>query len=191
MVFATNNENKVRELKEIFKEYDIKSLKDYNINIDIVEDGKTFYENALIKAKAIYDIVKVPVIADDSGLIFIELGNYPGIYTNRIIEDANKLGLTRNEFLIKKGKSLHNKRIKAVCTLVYYDGKNIISATDELNGTITNKEYSGNGFGFDSIFKLDDGRILSELTPQEKNSLSHRHNASVQLKDKLKNILEN
>ena len=144
MIFATNNENKVKELKEIFKEYDIKSLKDYDINIDIIEDGKTFYDNALIKAKAIYDIVKIPVIADDSGLIFQELGNYPGIYTNRIIEDAKKLGLTRNEFLIKKGKELHDKRIKAVCTLVYYDGKNIISATGELNGTITGKEYSGN-----------------------------------------------
>ena len=191
MVFATNNENKVHELQEIFKGYNIKSLKDYDINVDIVENGKTFYENALIKAKAIYDMVKVPVIADDSGLIFLELNDYPGIYTNRIIEDAKKSGLTRNEFLIKKGKELRDKRIKAVCTLVYFDGKKIISATGELHGTITEKEYPGNGFGFDSIFKLDDGRILSQLTSQEKNKLSHRHNASVKLKNKLKNILEN
>lgn len=190
MVFATNNENKVRELKKIFKEYNIKSLNDYGIDINIIEDGKTFYDNALIKAKAIYDIIKVPVIADDSGLIFLALDDYPGIYTNRIIEDAKKQGLTRNEFLIKKGQELKDKRIKAICTLVYFDGQNIISATGELQGTITEKEYPGNGFGFDSIFKLKDGRILSQLTSNEKNKLSHRYNASVKLKKRLKNIVE-
>ncbi len=185
MIFATNNENKLRELQEIFNNYTIKSLKDVNINVDILENGNSFYENALIKAKKIYQMTKQPVIADDSGLIFDELKNFPGIYTHRIESDAHKLGLTRNEYLIKKGQELSNKKITAICTLVYYDGKKIIRATGKMHGTITEQEYKGNGFGFDSIFRLSDGRVVSTLTNKEKNALSHRYHASYKLKKKL------
>lgn len=189
MIFATNNKNKLRELREIFNNDNIKSLDESGINTDIPETGTTFYENALIKAKAIYNLTKEPVIADDSGLIFNELKTYPGIYTHRIEEDAKKLGLTQNEFLIKKGKELKNKKITAICTLVYYDGKKIIRATGKMHGTITNEEYPGNGFGFDSVFRLKDGRVVSSLSSKEKNLLSHRYNASIKLKTKLKNYL--
>ena len=185
MIFATNNKNKLRELREIFNNQKIKSLDEANINVDVIENGKTFYENALIKARAIYKISHEPVIADDSGLIFNELKDWPGIYTHRIEEEAKKLGLTRNEYLIKKGKELTNKRITAVCTLVYYDGKKIIRTTGKWHGTITEKEYPGNGFGFDSVFRLLDGRISSQLSPEEKNHLSHRYLASKKMKDKL------
>ena len=184
MIFATNNKNKLRELRDIFNDNNIKSLEDVRLNIDIPETGKTFYENALIKAKAIYKITKEPVIADDSGLIFNEL-NWPGIYTHRIEDEAQKLNLSRNEYLIKKGKELRNKKITAICTLVYYDGKKTIRATGKMHGTITEKEYPGNGFGFDSVFRLYDGRVVSSLTPQEKNLLSHRYHASLKLKNKL------
>ena len=188
MIFATNNQNKLKELKNIFNNQDILCLKDLNINIDIPETGNSFYENALIKAKAIYNITKIPTIADDSGLIFYEIPDYPGIYTHRIEEDAKKEGLTRNDFLIKKGKELKDKRIKAICNLVYYDGENIISTEGVMKGVITDKEYPGNGFGFDSIFRLNDGRVVSELSPYEKNHLSHRYNASIKLKEKLKKL---
>ncbi len=188
MIFATNNKNKLRELKEIFNDETIKCLSDANISIDIPETGNSFYENALIKARAIYKLTNEPTIADDSGLIFYELNDWPGIYTHRIVDDAKKLGLTRNEYLIKKGKELTDKRIKAVCTLVYYDGKKIIRATGLMKGTITNQEYPGNGFGFDSVFRLNDGRIVSSLSSKEKNKLSHRYNASIKLKKKLKNL---
>ena len=70
---------------------------------------------------------------------------------------------------------------------VYYDGKKIIRATGKMHGTITDKEYPGNGFGFDSIFRLNDKRIVSQLSKEEKNSLSHRYQASIKLKEKLKN----
>lgn len=186
MIFATNNQNKLRELKEIFDDKNIKCLSDLNINTDINETGKTFYENALIKAKAIYKLTKEPTIADDSGLIFYELKDWPGIYTHRIENDAKKLNMTRNEYLIKKGNELKDKRIKAVCTLVYYDGKKTIRSTGIMRGTITDKEYPGNGFGFDSVFRLTDGRIVSSLKPSEKNRLSHRYKASIKLKEKLK-----
>lgn len=185
MIFATNNKNKLKELQEIFNDSNIKSLSDAGINIEIEETGKSFYENALIKAKTIYKLAKEPVIADDSGLIFNELKDWPGIYTKRIEEDAKKLGLTRNEYLIKKGNELTNKRITAICTLVYYDGKKTIRSTGKMHGTITKEEYPGNGFGFDSVFRLNDGRVVSSLTSNEKNLLSHRYLASIKLKNKL------
>lgn len=187
MIFATNNKNKLKELRKIFNDDSIKCLSDLNIDIDIPETGNSFYENALIKAKAIYKLTNEETIADDSGLIFYALHNWPGIYTHRIEEEARKLGLSRNEYLIKKASKLKDKRIKAVCTLVYYDGRKIIRSTGIMRGTITNKEYIGNGFGFDSIFRLNDGRVVSSLSEEEKNKLSHRYNASVKLKEKIKN----
>jgi XTP/dITP diphosphohydrolase len=186
MIFATNNPGKLRELQAIIQDNTIKSLKDLNIDIDVPETGKTAYENALIKAKAIYKITGIPTIADDSGIILDELKNWPGIYTKRIESEAKELGLTRNEYLILKSKSLKSKKITAFCSLVYYDGKKIIRATGKMHGTITNKEYPGNGFGFDSIFRLKDGRIVSSLTSDEKNHLSHRYKACIKLKNKLK-----
>ncbi len=191
MIFATNNKNKLRELREIFNDSKIKSLEETNINVEVEETGKSAYENALIKAKAIYKIANEPVIADDSGLVFNELKTWPGIYTHRIEDDAKKLGLSRNEYLIKKGKELTNKKITAKCTLVYYDGKKIIRATGKMHGTITDEEYPGNGFGFDSVFRLTDGRIVSSLSSKEKNLLSHRYKASVKLKEKLEKRILN
>ncbi len=185
MIFATNNKSKLRELRDIFNDDKIKSLDDVGIKIDVPETGNSFYENALIKAKAIYNIAHEPVIADDSGLVFDELKDWPGIYTHRIEEDAKKLGLSRNEYLIKKGKELDNKKITACCTLVYFDGNKTIRATGKMHGTITTHEYPGNGFGFDSVFKLNDGKVVSSLSPKEKNLLSHRYKASVKLKEKL------
>lgn len=188
MIFATNNKNKLKELREIFNDDKIKSLDEAGINIDIEETGKSFYENALIKAKEVYKVAHEPVIADDSGLIFNELKNWPGIYTHRIEDEAKKLNLTRNEYLIKKGNELKNKKITACCTLVYYDGKKIIRATGKMHGTITNIEYPGNGFGFDSVFLLKNGKVVSNLSPKEKNHLSHRYHASIKLKNKLKEL---
>ena len=186
MLFATNNPNKLRELQEIFNDNTIQSLKDVNIDIDVPETGKTFYQNALIKAKTIYKLTGIPTIADDSGLIFDELKDWPGIYTKRIENEAKKEGLTRNEYLIEKSKSLKSKKITAICSLVYYDGKKIIRSTGKMHGTITDIEYPGNGFGFDSIFRLKNNKVVSSLSNNEKNHLSHRYKASIKLKNKLK-----
>ena len=98
MIFASNNKGKINEIKNIFKEYEILSLKDANVNIDISENGQTYYENALIKAKTIYELTRIPTIADDSGLEILGLNNYPGINTHRICDDDTK----RNLLLIEK-----------------------------------------------------------------------------------------
>lgn len=188
MIFASNNKGKIKEIKEILKDYDIKSLNDANIDIEIEENGKTFYENALIKAKTIYEMTGIPTIADDTGLIFLELGDWPGVNTKRISNNQDNDESERNQILINKGKELTDKRIKAVCTLIYYDKDNIVEATGEMHGTITDKEYPGNGFGFDRVFKLNDGRVASSLTEEEKNQISHRSQAVKSLKEKLDKI---
>lgn len=190
MIFASNNEGKIREIKAILKSQEIYSLKDKNIDIDIEETGKTFYENALIKAKTIYELTGIPTIADDSGLIFEELGDWPGVNTKRISNDQSNDEQDRNRILIEKGKTLQNKTIYAICSLVYYDGKEIISAEGKMKGTITTKEYPGNGFGFDRVFRLDNGKVVSSLTPEEKNKVSHRAKALEILNKKLKDYFE-
>jgi XTP/dITP diphosphohydrolase len=185
MIFASNNKGKIKEIKEIFKDYEIKSLNEAGIDIDVKEDGKTIYENAYKKAKAIFDLTGIPTLADDSGLIFTELGDWPGVNTKRIATNQDDDEHERNMMLINKGKELTNKEIQAICTLVYIDKDNTIEATGKMVGTIATKEHPGNGFGFDRVFILPDGRYVSELTPQEKNEISHRANASRLMKEKL------
>ncbi len=185
MIFASNNKGKIKEIKEIFKDYEIKSLNEAGIDIDVKEDGKTIYENAYKKAKAIFDLTGIPTLADDSGLIFTELGDWPGVNTKRIATNQDDDEHERNMMLIKKGQELTNKEIQAICTLVYIDKDNTIEATGKMIGTIATKEHPGNGFGFDRVFILPDGRYVSELTPQEKNEISHRANASRLMKEKL------
>jgi XTP/dITP diphosphohydrolase len=185
MIFASNNKGKIKEIKEIFKDYEIKSLNEAGIDIDVKEDGKTIYENAYKKAKAIFDLTGIPTLADDSGLIFTALGDWPGVNTKRIATNQDDDEHERNMMLIKKGQELTNKEIQAICTLVYIDKDNTIEATGKMIGTIATKEHPGNGFGFDRVFILPDGRYVSELTPQEKNEISHRANASRLMKEKL------
>ena len=154
VIFASNNKGKIKEIKNILKDYEILSLNDVNINIDIIEDGNNYYENALKKAKKIFELTGIPTIADDSGLEILGLNRWPNINTHRIHEN----NLERNKIFIEKTKDLSDKRIEAICTLVYVDKDNIIEATGRLKGFITDKIYEGNGFGFDNIFKLENGK---------------------------------
>lgn len=181
MIFASNNKGKIKEIKKIFKDYEILSLNDVNIDIDIIEDGNSYYENALKKAKKIFELTGIPTIADDSGLEILGLDRWPNINTHRIHEDD----LERNKTFIEKTKEIDDKRIEAVCTLVYVDSEKIVEATGTLKGTITDEIYEGNGFGFDKIFKLENGKIVSELLEDEKNQISARSIAARKLLKKL------
>ena len=175
----------MQEIKDIFKGYEIQSLADANIDIDVVEDGKTAYENAYKKAKTIFDLTGIPTMADDSGLIFTELGDWPGVNTKRIASNYDFDEHERNKMLIEKGKELNNKEIQATCSLVYIDKDNEIAVEGKMIGTIATEEHPGNGFGFDRVFILPDGRYVSELTEEEKNKISHRAKASKLMKEKL------
>lgn len=190
MVLATNNKGKIKELKSIFDELfkDIKSLNESGVNIEIEESEETFYGNALKKAREIYNAVKEPVIADDSGLCINKLDGFPGVLTHRFLgENANDEEI--NNAILDKVKNLEDKSAKVVCTLVYYDGKNTIVGNGIINGRITTSPRGTNGFGFDPIFELENNKTLAEIESDEKNKISARYLASKDLANKLKEIL--
>lgn len=190
MVFATNNEGKLRELKEIFGDKNIISLKEIGVNIDVVEDQNSFYGNARKKAIEVFNLVKVPVIADDSGLCINALNGFPGVMTHRFL-GANKTDKEINDALIKACSNLKDRSAKVVCCLVYYDGANEVVETGEINGNITLDARGINGFGFDPIFELKDGRTLAELDSDTKNICSARYLAAKKLKESLNKLDKN
>lgn len=189
MILATNNAGKIKEIKEILKDYDIKSLNEAGINIEVEEDQDSFYGNALKKAKEIYEIAHEPVIADDSGLCIDCLDDFPGVMTHRFLGD-DATDDERNKALIDMVNEKNDSRnAKAICNLVYYDGERIIVGEGILDGSITKEMRGENGFGFDSIFELSNNKTLAELTSDEKNKCSQRYLATIDLLRKLKDEL--
>ena len=186
MILATNNKGKLKEIKEIFNDYEIYSLKEKNIEIDVLEDSDSFYGNAYKKAKEIYELTNEPVIADDSGLCINELNDFPGVLTHRFLGE-NATDDDRNNELIKKANNLSDRSAKVVCILVYYDGTNTIVGEGIIEGKISTTPREENGFGFDPIFELPNGKTLAELTPEEKNKQSARYLAAINLKEQLEN----
>lgn len=184
MIFASNNKGKLREIREIFDEYGVKSLNEAGIDIDVEEDQDSFYGNALKKAKEIYAIAKEPVIADDSGICVNIFNGWPGVLTHRFLgEDSTPR--ERNLAILDKIKECEDRSASVVCNLVYYDGKDIVVGEGIINGLIADDCRGDNGFGFDEIFELEDGRTMAELTIEEKNTISARYLAAVDLKNKL------
>lgn len=186
MILATNNVGKIKEMKDILG-MDMKSLKEVNIDIEVDEDQETFYGNAYKKAKTIYEIVHEEVIADDSGLCILGLDNFPWVMTHRFLgEDATDE--ERNVALIEKCNDIQERSAQVICNLVYYDGEKVVVGEGILNGKITTEPRGDNGFGFDPIFELENGKTLAELSPEEKNKASARYLAAVDLKRKLEDI---
>lgn len=184
IILATNNKGKLTEIKTILNEYQIYSLKEKNIAIDVLEDADTFYGNAYKKAKTIYELSGLPTIADDSGLCIDALDDFPGVMTHRFLgEEATDE--ERNEALIDMLKNKSNRQAKVICSLVYYDGTKTISSEGILKGQISTKRRGLNGFGFDDIFELPNGKTLAELSSEEKNNISARYLAAKDLKRKL------
>lgn len=185
MIFASNNKAKLREIRDILGS-DIKSLKDVNVDIDVVEDGMTFYDNALKKAKEIYAIVKEPVISDDSGLCVDFLDGFPGVHSKRFLgEDASEDEI--NDYILFKLRDTDNRKCEVVCTLVYYDGERTIRADGVFKANISHEARGTNGFGFDAIVELEDGKTMAEHTQEEKNHMSARYLAAAKLYDLLNN----
>lgn len=183
MIFASNNKGKINEIKSIFQEDEIISLKEANVEIDVEEDADSFYGNALKKAKEIYKLTKKPVIADDSGICIDAFDGWPGVLTHRFAgEDASDED--RNKLMITKVSEVDNKNAQVICILVYYDGINEIVGEGILKGSIVSPRGT-NGFGFDPIFELNSGKTLAELTSEEKNITSARYLAALDLKKKM------
>lgn len=184
MILATNNKGKIEEIKKILNEYDIYSLKEKGIDIDVEEDQDTFLGNAKKKAYEIYNIANEPVIADDSGLCINVLDGYPGVMTHRFLGEVSDE--ERNQYLINEVNKYTDRGAKVVCVLVYYDGNEYIVGEGIIDGNISTELRGNNGFGFDTIFELPNGLTLAQLSPEEKNKVSARANAAKELKKKLK-----
>lgn len=187
IIVATNNLGKLKEIRAILDNYEVISLKDLNLSVDIVEDGKTFKENALKKAREVFKITKIPAIADDSGLCINVLEGFPGINTARFLGN-NASDNDRNNYILEKLKDKKESERKAevVCDIAYVDEKNEYVVEGVIKGKITYEKRGNNGFGFDPIFELDNGKTLAELKDYEKNNVSSRKIAL----EKLKIILE-
>lgn len=183
MLFASNNLGKIKEVKNILK-IDIKSLKDINQNIEIIEDQETFMENAIKKAKEIYKLTNIPTIADDSGLEIEVLNGFPGVLTHRFL-GKNSSDSDRNQEILKLLQNKENRTCYFTCCIAFYDGINLITHEYRLKGEISKYEHINNGFGFDSIF-LYNNKFLSDMTLDEKNQVSPRKIALTNLaKDKI------
>ena len=181
LIIASNNQGKIREFKEMLSPlgYEPVSLKEAGINIEIPEDGETFSENAHIKAKAIYDIVKKPVLADDSGLAIEFLEGAPGVYSARYAgENATDLDRINKVLDELQGVDTELRGAKFICALyLILDDEREICVTAEAEGYIGYQPIGENGFGYDPIFMVDYETSMACLTSEEKNAISHRSRA--------------
>lgn len=188
LIFASGNKGKIKEVKALFEgtEFEVVSLYELGNPVDIEETGITFYENSLIKAKAIYEIYNVPVIADDSGLEVEQLNGEPGVYSARYAFEGCTYDDNNNKLLstLKDFPEPHNAAF--VCCAVYYDGNSDIHEIGKLPGRIIKERRGDKGFGYDPIFVPDGYQAtLAELELSEKNKISHRSRAFEALKKRL------
>lgn len=183
LVFATNNENKLREAREIFKGvFEILSQNDVGSDCDPEENGVTFAENALIKAKAVFDTVHMPVIADDSGLCVDALDGRPGVFSARYAPNDEKCTKILGEM---QGVPEEKRTAYFECSIVYIDENVTKTVSGRCMGKIGFEERGTNGFGYDPIFMYGD-KTLAEMTAEEKNAVSHRGKALENLYTTLK-----
>lgn len=190
MIFATGNENKMVEIREILGDLplEILSMKQAGIRADIEENGTSFEENALIKAREVCRLAGEMVLADDSGLEIDYLNGEPGIYSARYMGE-NTSYRVKNKNLMERLEGVPNEKRTArfVCAIaaVFPDGKELV-VRGTVEGIIGYEERGENGFGYDPIFYLPDrGLTTAELPPEEKNSISHRGNALRKMKELL------
>lgn len=190
LIFATGNEGKMREIREILADtgYEILSMKEAGIDLDIVEDGKTFEENAIIKAKAVMEASGELTLADDSGLEIDAFGGEPGIYSSRYLgEDTSYT--EKNQIILERMKDIPEEKrsAKFVCVIAaaFPDGQTY-TTRGTMEGIIGYESKGGNGFGYDPIFYLPEFKKNSaQLSSDEKNHLSHRGEALRKMKEVL------
>ena len=190
MIFATGNEGKMREVRMILGDLgaEILSLKEAGIQAEAEENGTTFEENAVIKAKEIMEKTGVLVLADDSGLEVDALNGEPGIYSARYMGHETSYHI-KNKNLIERleGKTGEERSARFVCAIAacFPDGR-VLTTRGTMEGQIGYEEKGENGFGYDPIFYLPEYQCYSgELPLEEKNKLSHRGKALRLMKEQL------
>lgn len=190
LIVATNNAHKLKEIKSIlggeFEE--ILSLKEAGAELKAEENGSTFEENAIIKARGV-EASSMAVLADDSGLCVEVLGGAPGVksarYASEGEENANDASNRRK--LLKEMEGKEERKAKFVCAVALLWGEELYTAEGETEGRILTDERGERGFGYDSIFYSDElGKSFGEAEEEEKNGVSHRGRALKKLLEKLK-----
>jgi XTP/dITP diphosphohydrolase len=188
LIFASSNKGKVREVKDIFRgtNFRISSLNDLKDVPEIIEDGITFKENALKKAKIIFEKYGLPTIADDSGLVVEQLDGRPGVYSARYAGEGCTYEDNNRKLLKELSGFPAPHKATFICFAVYLDNNKYLETSGEVNGIIINEIKGKQGFGYDPVF-LPGGfeRTMAELSLKEKNKISHRSKAFNQLKELL------
>ena len=186
IMIATSNKGKVREYKSLLEPlgYAVHDLSELD-PIEIDENGSTFQENALIKAKSIKDKCNMTVIADDSGLEIDALNKEPGIHSARYLEGHDYS--YKNKVLLERMKGKTNRNARFVCAITLCDETGDHLFTGVMEGKINDQAAGDNGFGYDPIFLVEQfGKTSAQLTMEQKNSVSHRGIATRELLDYLK-----
>ena len=209
IIFATGNKNKIREASQILADFDIPviSMKEAEAEADPEEDGTTFEENAMIKARAVAEVLHSKaktedtadktgygdiVIADDSGLVIDALNGEPGIYSARYMGHETSYHIKNNNLIDRlTGVPDEKRTARFVCAIaaVLPDGREL-STTGYYEGAIGYEEKGENGFGYDPIFYLPDvNKYSAELSDEEKNARSHRGQALREMRDMLEKVM--
>lgn len=190
LIFATTNEGKMREVREILRElnYEVLSLKDINLEPEIDENGKTFEENAIIKARTVMEMTGEIVLADDSGLEVDYLNKEPGVYSARYLGENTSYDI-KNQYIIDRLRMVEGEarsaRFVCVIACAFPEG-DIISRRGVIEGFIADKPSGSNGFGYDPIFFVPDYNCTTaEMPPELKNKISHRGKALRAIKEVL------
>ena len=182
IIFATGNAGKMREIREIMADMDVEilSMKEAGITADIVEDGATFEENAVIKAKAIAPYTDDIVLADDSGLEVDYLNKEPGVYSARYMGEDTSYDI-KNQAILDRlaGVPKEKRTARFVCAIAaVLPNKEVLVTRETIEGYIGDKPAGANGFGYDPIFYVDEyGCSTAELSEEAKNAISHRGKA--------------
>ncbi len=182
LIFATGNEGKLKEIRAILGDlgYEILSMKEAGIDVDIVEDGTTFEENAIIKAKTVMEASGCLTLADDSGLEVDYLGKEPGVMSARYMGEKTSYRI-KNQIIIDRlhgvPAPVRTARFVCVVAAAFPDGR-IETRRATMEGQIAEEPAGENGFGYDPIFYLPDRKMTSaQISPEEKNAISHRGKA--------------
>jgi XTP/dITP diphosphohydrolase len=185
VVIASGNTGKIQEFEAILKDFDLVSQSEFN-TIEAVENGLSFVENAIIKARNAAKFSNLPAIADDSGLVVDSLGGEPGIFSARYSNGNDKDNIKK---LLKNMAGVKNRSARFYCVIVFVKNENDpapIIATGSWEGEILEGEIGTNGFGYDSVFFVPEKNCSSaELSSAEKNQISHRAKALQKLKIEL------
>lgn len=190
LIIASNNAGKIREFKELLSPYgfEVLSMREAGFNDEIVEDGETFEENAHIKARAVFDAVGLPTIADDSGLEIDFLDGAPGVYSARYAgEGASDKERCKKVLDEMHGVAHELREARFVCSIYFiYDEDDEYSVRGEVSGYIGDKPLGRNGFGYDPIFMINEDESMATISDERKNEISHRAMAFKKLSEILK-----